>query len=38
VDFVAGNPNNFAKIGFGRKNKLSLKCVHTWANGTTGLH
>ncbi len=30
VDFVAGNPNNLQKIGFGRKNQLSLQCVHTW--------
>jgi hypothetical protein len=22
-----------AKNGFGRKNQLSLQCVHTWANG-----
>jgi hypothetical protein len=28
VDFVAGNSNKIAKIGFGRKNELSPQCVH----------
>jgi hypothetical protein len=37
VDFVAGNSNKIAKIGFGRKNQLSPQCVHTWFNGTATL-
>jgi hypothetical protein len=33
VDFVVENSKKLQKNGSGRKNQLSLQCVHTWANG-----
>jgi hypothetical protein len=33
VDFVARNSKKLQKNWFGRKNQLSLQCIHTWANG-----
>jgi len=34
-EFLNEKFKQISKIGFGRKNQLSLQCVHTWGNATS---